>query len=51
MPWYKAWEEAFKKSEPLMDAVLITLLIITFYILVAGTPTAKAAWLVYWISP
>ena len=51
LPWYNKLEKAIAPTEPAANLLLVMLMAITLVILLWGSPTWKAAWAIYLVSP
>lgn len=51
LPWYDAIERVVAPTEPVADLMLVVIVAVTVLVLLRGSSTAKAAWVVYVVSP
>jgi hypothetical protein len=51
MPWYKAINDKLEGHEWWINAGLLVIAAISIYLVLRGDRLARAAWLVYLISP
>jgi hypothetical protein len=51
MPWYDSINKKLLPCQLFVDILLISIIIVSLWLIIKGKPLTKTAWLTYLISP